>query len=56
MSIVEDIARAHHAAIEIESAEGRGTAVRLHWPVAPAAQVAPGRDSDPEDPEAMARP
>ena len=56
MSIVEDIARAHHAAIEIESAEGRGTAVWLHWPVAPAAQVAPGRDADPEDPEAMARP
>jgi signal transduction histidine kinase len=56
MSIVEDIARAHRAAIEIESAEGRGTAVRLHWPVAPADQAAPGGDSDPADPEAMARP
>ena len=56
MSIVEDIARAHRAAIEIESAEGRGTTVRLHWPVAPAGQAAPGGDSDPADPEAMARP
>ena len=32
MPIVEDIARAHGAAIEIESAEGRGTTVRLRWP------------------------
>jgi signal transduction histidine kinase len=56
MSIVEDIVRAHRAAIEIESAEGRGTAVRLHWPVAPAAQAAPGGDSDPADPEATGAP
>jgi signal transduction histidine kinase len=56
MSIVEDIARSHRAAIEIESAEGRGTTVRLHWPVAPAGQTASRGDSDPADPEAMARP
>lgn len=34
MAIVEDIARAHGAAIEIESAEGQGTTVRLRWPSA----------------------
>jgi signal transduction histidine kinase len=34
MAIVEDIVRAHGAAIEIESAEGRGTTVRLRWPAA----------------------
>jgi signal transduction histidine kinase len=55
MSIVEDIARAHRAAIEIESAEGRGTAVRLYWPVAPASEAVPGGDSDPISPEATAR-
>lgn len=32
MAIVEDIVRAHGAAIEIESAEGRGTTVWLRWP------------------------
>ena len=56
MSIVEDIARAHRAAIEIESAEGRGTTVRLHWPVAPAGEATPSGDANPADPEAMARP
>lgn len=35
LSIVEDIVRAHGGAIEIASAEGRGTTVRLHWPAAP---------------------
>ena len=34
MAIVEDIVRAHGAAIEIESAEGRGTTVFLRWPAA----------------------
>jgi signal transduction histidine kinase len=56
MSIVEDIARAHRAALAIESAEGLGTTVRLHWPVAPADQAAPSGDSNPADPEALARP
>jgi signal transduction histidine kinase len=32
LSIVEDIVRAHGGAIEIASAEGRGTTVLLHWP------------------------
>jgi signal transduction histidine kinase len=45
MSIVEDIARAHGAAIEIESAEGRGTTVRLRWPAAGEAVVTTG-DAD----------
>ncbi|MCX5732956.1 MAG: ATP-binding protein [candidate division NC10 bacterium] len=35
LSIVEDIVRAHGGAIEIASAEGRGTTVLLHWPAAP---------------------
>jgi signal transduction histidine kinase len=34
MPIVEDIVRAHGAAIEIESAQGRGTTVWLRWPAA----------------------
>jgi signal transduction histidine kinase len=34
MPIVEDIVRTHGAAIEIESAEGRGTTVWLRWPAA----------------------
>jgi signal transduction histidine kinase len=32
MPIVEDIVRSHRGAIEIESAAGRGTTVRLSWP------------------------
>jgi signal transduction histidine kinase len=32
LSIVEDIVRAHGGAIEIASAEGRGTTVLLYWP------------------------
>ena len=36
MAIVEDIVRAHGAAIEIESAEGRGTTIWLRWPAATA--------------------
>ncbi len=40
MPIVEDIARAHGAAIEIESAEGQGTTVRLRWPSAGGAATA----------------
>ena len=32
LSIVEDIVRAHGGAIEIASAEGRGTTVLLRWP------------------------
>jgi signal transduction histidine kinase len=36
MSIVEDIVRAHSAAIEIESEEGGGTTIRIRWPAAPA--------------------
>ncbi len=45
MPIVEDIVRAHGAAIEIESAEGRGTTVRLRWPTASveAAAASPGQ-------------
>jgi signal transduction histidine kinase len=35
LSIVEDIVRSHGGAIEIASAEGHGTAVRLRWPAAP---------------------
>ncbi|OGB94808.1 MAG: hypothetical protein A3H39_15390 [candidate division NC10 bacterium RIFCSPLOWO2_02_FULL_66_22] len=34
MPIVEDIVRAHRGAIEVQSAEGAGTAVLLQWPVA----------------------
>lgn len=34
LPIVEDIVRAHRAAIEVQSAEGAGTAVLLRWPVA----------------------
>ncbi len=42
MAIVEDIVRAHGAAIEIESAEGRGTTVWLRWPVTSAGMGAAG--------------
>jgi signal transduction histidine kinase len=42
MAIVEDIVRAHGAAIEIESAEGRGTTVWLRWPAAGAGAEAAG--------------
>lgn len=34
MPIVEDIVRAHRGAIEVQSAEGAGTTIRLHWPLA----------------------
>ncbi len=34
LPIVEDIVRAHRGAIEVQSAEGAGTTVRLHWPTA----------------------
>lgn len=42
MAIVEDIVRAHGAAIEIESAEGRGTTVWLRWPAVSAEAEAVG--------------
>jgi signal transduction histidine kinase len=42
MAIVEDIVRAHGAAIEIESAGGRGTTVWLRWPAASARATATG--------------
>jgi signal transduction histidine kinase len=41
MPIVEDIVRSHHGAIEVRSAEGRGTAVLLRWPLAAREAVAP---------------
>ena len=44
MAIVEDIVRAHGAAIEIESAEGRGTTVWLQWPAASAGAHAAGHE------------
>jgi signal transduction histidine kinase len=50
MPIVEDILLAHHGAIEVESAEGRGTTVRLLWPVA-----IPG-DGDPSPDNAQLQP
>jgi signal transduction histidine kinase len=34
MPIVEDIVRAHRGAIDLASAENRGTTVRLRWPAA----------------------
>jgi len=43
LAIVEEIVRAHGAAIEIASAEGRGTSVMLHWPIA---RVAAGQTGD----------
>jgi signal transduction histidine kinase len=47
MAIVEDIARAHGAAIEIESGEGRGTTIWLRWPAASAgAETAGNGDSE----------
>ena len=42
LSIVEDIVRAHGGAIEVESAEGLGTTVRLRWPLAAADGRSPG--------------
>lgn len=42
MPIVEDIVRTHGAAIEIESAEGRGTTIWLRWPVTAADVEAAG--------------
>jgi K+-sensing histidine kinase KdpD len=44
MAIVEDIVRAHGAAIEIESAEGRGTTVWLRWPVTSTGMNAAGSE------------
>jgi signal transduction histidine kinase len=35
LAIVEDIVRSHCAAIEVQSADGAGTTVRLRWPTAP---------------------
>jgi signal transduction histidine kinase len=47
MAIVEDIVRAHGAAIEIESAEGRGTTICLRWPATRAGAETPGNgDTD----------
>jgi len=47
MAIVEDIVRAHGAAIEIESAEGRGTTIWLRWPAATAgAETAGNEDTE----------
>jgi signal transduction histidine kinase len=55
MAIVEDIVRAHRGAIEIESAEGRGTTIRLRWPVAgPGASVADASPSDGANAEQVA--
>jgi signal transduction histidine kinase len=34
LPIVEDIVQAHRGAIEVQSAEGDGTAVLLRWPTA----------------------
>jgi two-component system, NtrC family, sensor kinase len=42
MAIVEDIVRVHRGAIEIESAEGHGTTIRLRWPAASAEQAVTG--------------
>ena len=47
MPIVEDIVRAHGAAIEIESAEGRGTTIWLRWPATTAGAETAG-DGDTE--------
>jgi two-component system, NtrC family, sensor histidine kinase HydH len=47
MPIVEDIVRAHGAAIEIESVEGRGTTIWLRWPAATAGtETAGDRDTE----------
>jgi signal transduction histidine kinase len=60
LPIVEDIVRAHGGAIEVESAEGLGTTVRLHWPLAgadgqvtgpPAIPGAVGRDRGLQTPD-----
>lgn len=58
MPIVEDIVRTHHGAIEIASAEGRGTTVRLRWPVAdptspPGGTDDPGRSPTESEPGAL---
>jgi len=45
MAIVEDIVRAHGAAIEIESAEGRGTTVWLRWPATSAGAHPAGNEA-----------
>jgi signal transduction histidine kinase len=46
LPIVEDIVRAHRAAIEVQSAEGAGTTVLLRWPtVSPAGALAPAGDT-----------
>jgi len=46
LPIVEDIVRAHRAAIEVQSAEGAGTTVLLRWPtVSPAGALPPAGDT-----------
>jgi signal transduction histidine kinase len=55
MAIVEDIARAHGAAIEIESGEGRGTTIWLRWPAAGAGTETAG-NGDSEALRAMSAP
>jgi signal transduction histidine kinase len=41
LAIVEDIVLAHQAAIEVRSADGRGTTVILEWPAAESVAPAP---------------
>jgi signal transduction histidine kinase len=55
MAIVEDIARAHGAAIEIESAEGCGTTIWLHWP-STTAGAEPAGNGDTEALQAVSTP
>jgi signal transduction histidine kinase len=52
LAIVEDIVRAHQGAIEVRSAEGRGTTVVIEWPASdsPEAALAEARTSVPEAP------
>jgi signal transduction histidine kinase len=40
LAIVEDIVRAHQGAIEVRSAEGRGTSVVIEWPAADSPEAA----------------
>jgi signal transduction histidine kinase len=55
MAIVDDIVRAHGAAIEIESAEGRGTTIWLQWP-ATTAGAEPAGNGDTEALQAVSTP
>jgi two-component system sensor histidine kinase HydH len=41
LAVVDQIARAHSAQVEVETEPGRGTVVRLHWPVSTAETEAP---------------